>query len=305
MTGSLVASGEVDTGIDVQIVEGGPAIGWQQVSSQMYQEQDIFFGYSSTDGSVGNSLDQPVVSVMAIMEINPQMIMWNPEQFPGVEHVADMPGDTTLLAFFGAHNLYWLVAEGIVDQSQVDGSYDGGVTRFVVEDGGFMLQAYASSEPYIYEVETPEYGKPVMYELLHDIGFRTYSQNYGVRPERLTEDRECLELVVPILQQAAVDYVNNGAETNATIGAINDAYDDGWVYSQGLAEFANGEFGRLGLIGNGPDGVVGKFDMDRVQEVVEIMIPVFAHPEVNTPILEGITAEDVVTNEFLDPDIGF
>ena len=120
--GTLVASGEVDTGVDIEIREGGPAIGWQQVSSQMYQEPDIFFGYASTDGSVGSSVDQPIVSVVVLLEKNPQMIMWNPEKFPGVERVADLPDDTDIVAFFGAHYLYWLVDQGIVDASRIDGS---------------------------------------------------------------------------------------------------------------------------------------------------------------------------------------
>ena len=302
--GTLVASGEVDTGVDIEIREGGPAIGWQQVSSQMYQDPDIFFGYVSTDGSVGSSVAQPTVSVVVLLEKNPQMIMWNPDQFPGVERVADLPDDTDIVAFFGAHYLYWLADQGIVDGSRIDGSYDGGVTRFVAEDGAFAQQGYASSEPYIYESETPEYGKAVKYELLHDMGFETYSQNLGVRPARLEEDRACLELLVPIVQQSAADYVNDGAETNAVILDVNAAYDDGWVYSIGLAEFANKEFGRLGLIGNGPDDTIGNFDMDRVQTLIDQMIPVFANPEINIEIVEGITAEDIVTNEFIDDSIG-
>ena len=302
--GTLVASGEVDTGVDIEIREGGPAIGWQQVSSQMYQDPDIFFGYVSTDGSVGSSVAQPTISVVVLLEKNPQMIMWNPDQFPGVERVADLPDDTDIVAFFGAHYLYWLADQGIVDGSRIDGSYDGGVTRFVAEDGAFAQQGYASSEPYIYESETPEYGKAVKYELLHDMGFETYSQNLGVRPARLEEDRACLERLVPIVQQSAADYVNDGAETNAVILDVNAAYDDGWVYSIGLAEFANKEFGRLGLIGNGPDGTIGNFDMDRVQTLIDQMIPVFANPEINIEIVEGITAEDIVTNEFIDDSIG-
>ena len=302
--GTLVASGEVDTGVDIEIRTGGPAIGWQSVPSQMYQEPDIFFGYSSTDGSIGESVDQPVVSVVSLLEKNPQMIMWNPEHFPGVERVADLPEDTPIVAFFGAEYLYWLVDQGIVAADRIDGSYDGSVTRFVVEDGAFAQQGYASAEPYIYESETPEYGKAVKYELLHDMGWKTYSQNLGVRPERLEEDRACLELLVPIVQQAAADYVNDGAETNAVIIDVNETYDAGWVYSIDLADFANREFGRLGLIGNGPDDTIGNFDMDRVQTLVEQMIPVFANPEVNIEIVEGISAQDIVTNEFIDESIG-
>ena len=45
--------------------------------------------------------------------------------------------------------------------------------------------------------------------------------------------------------------------------------------------------------------------MDRVQTLVEQMIPVFANPEINIEIVEGITAEDIVSNEFIDESIGF
>ena len=45
-------------------------------------------------------------------------------------------------------------------------------------------------------------------------------------------------------------------------------------------------------------------DMDRVQTLIEEMIPVFANPEINIEIVEGITAEDIVSNEFIDESIG-
>ena len=304
VTGTLVASGEVDTGVDIEIREGGPAIGWQQTASVMYQDPDIFLGYTSTDGAVEASAEQPTVSVAVIMEKNPQIIMWNPEQFPGVERVADLPDDTPMIVSWMATYLYWLVDQGIIDKSQIEESYEAGVSRFVAEDGAYGQQGYASAEPYIYEVETPEYGKAVQYELTHDMGYETYSQNYGVLPERIEEDRACLELLVPILQQASVDYVTDGAEANAVIMDVNAAYEDGWVYEEGLAEFGHTELGRLGLIGNGPDGTIGKHDMDRVQRMIDSLVPVFGNPEVNIEILEGLTAKDIATNEFIDDSIG-
>ncbi len=304
VTGTLVTSGEVDTGVDIEIREGGPATGWQQTASVMHQNPDIFLGYTSTDGAVEASADQPTVSVAVIMEKNPQIIMWNPEQFPGVERVADLPDDTPILTSWMATYLYWLINQGIVDASQVEESYEAGVSRFVAEDGAYGQQGYASNEPYIYEVETPEYGKAVKYELTHDMGYETYSQNYGVLPERIEEDRACLELLVPILQQGTVDYVTDGAETNAVIMDVNAIYDDGFVYSQGNAEFGHTELGRLGLIGNGPDGTIGKHDMDRVQKMIDQLIPVFGPDGINIGIAEGLTPEDIATNEFIDDSIG-
>jgi len=304
VTGTLVTSGEVDTGVDIEIREGGPATGWQQTASVMHQNPDIFLGYTSTDGAVEASADQPTVSVAVIMEKNPQIIMWNPEQFPGVERVADLPDDTPILTSWMATYFYWLINQGIVDASQVEESYEAGVSRFVAEDGAYGQQGYASNEPYIYEVETPEYGKAVKYELTHDMGYETYSQNYGVLPERIEEDRACLELLVPILQQGTVDYVTDGAETNAVIMDVNAIYDDGFVYSQGNAEFGHTELGRLGLIGNGPDGTIGKHDMDRVQKMIDQLIPVFGPDGINIGIVEGLTPEDIATNEFIDDSIG-
>ena len=302
VTGSLVTSGEVDTGVEIEIREGGPAIGFQQVSSQMYQDPDIFFGYASTDEAVENSVGQSTVSVVTPLDKHPQIIMWNPEQFPGVEKVADLPDDTNIVAFGPATYLLWLVEQGIITESQIDGSYDAGPTRFAAEDGAYGQQGFASAEPYIYEFETPEYAKPVQYELIHDMGFEIYSQPLAVRPERIEEDRQCLELLVPIVQQAAVDYLNDGAQTNEIIVAVNGIYDDGWVYNAGEADFSNAEQGRLGLIGNGGDSTLGDHDMDRIQTVIDQLVPVFAN--LNIDIVEGLTAEDIATNEFIDESIG-
>jgi hypothetical protein len=278
--GALVANGEVDTGVQIEIREGGPAIGFQQVSAQMYQDPEIMFGYASTDEAVENSLDQPTVAVMTPLDINPQIIMWNPEQFPGVEKLEDLPDDTLIVAFGPATYLLWLVDQGIITEDQIDGSYDAGPSRFVAEDGAYGQQGFASAEPFIYEFETPEYAKAIQYEMIHDMGFEIYSQPFAVRPERIEEDRECLELLVPIAQQAAIDYVTDGAETNAVIVDVNAIYDDEWVYNIGEAEFSVGEQARLGLIGNGPNDTLGDHDMDRVQTVIDQLIPVFENLDV-------------------------
>ena len=57
--------------------------------------------------------------------------------------------------------------------------------------------------------------------------------------------------------------------------------------------------GSLGIVGNGPDNTIGNFDMDRVTEVVKItdeQVP-------SIPVPEGLTAEDLVTNDYIDGGI--
>ena len=57
-----------------------------------------------------------------------------------------------------------------------------------------------------------------------------------------------------------------------------------------------------GLIGNGPDDTLGNFDLDRVNGLIEKAIPVYTALGQAPP--DGLTAEDIVTNEFIDPSIG-
>ena len=68
--GPLVASG-AETGVEIEIRSGGPAIGYQTVTSQLYTDEDILLGYVYTDEGIQNSVEFPTVAVMAGMEKNP------------------------------------------------------------------------------------------------------------------------------------------------------------------------------------------------------------------------------------------
>ena len=107
---------------------------------------------------------------------------------------------------------------------------------------------------------------------------------------------------MPIIQQSTVDYLDDPAETNALILEAVETFDNGWVYTQGVADYAVETMLDDGLIGNGPDDTIGNFDLDRVNDLIEKAIPVYAG--LGQPPAEGLTAEDIVTNEFIDPSIG-
>ena len=302
VTGPLVASGGKETGIDVEIRIGGPAIGFQQVTAQMYQDPSIFLGFVSTDESVQNSAEQPTVAVMAPLEKNPQILMWGPDAFPGVTEVKDLPEGTPVVAFGPAAYLDWLVDQGIIQASQIDGSYNASPARFVGDNGKLAQQGFASAEPYIYENEVPEWGKPVQYQLIHDMGFEIYSQALAAKPDDVTKYSDCLEKFVPIAQQAAIDYVNDPAKTNTLILELVEAYDTDWVYSEGVAAFSAKVQADLGLVGNGPDDTLGNMDEARVQKIIDQLAPIYA--AAGKPIKEGLTAADIATNDYIDEGIG-
>ncbi|MBX6390986.1 MAG: ABC transporter substrate-binding protein [Frankia sp.] len=302
VTGDLVATGGIDTGVDIEIRAGGPAIGFQTTTSQMYADDDITIAYVSTDEQVALSATQPTVALLAGMEISPQIIQWSPEVHPDWQTIADIGRtDTKVLYFQGAAYMDYFTGSGILKGSQVDGSYDGTPTNFVASGGEYAVQGFATSEPYTYEHEVRSWGKPMKYQLIADAGFNFYQQAIGVRADKLEELRPCLEKLIPIMQQAIVDFMNDPAETNELILRLVEEYNNGWIYTPGVADYAVQTMAELGIVGNGETPTLGDFSESRQQELIDILGPIYE--EAGKPIKDGLTAADLFTNEFLDMSI--
>lgn len=299
--GSLTTDGgTVDTGVDVEIRSGGPAVGFTPPRALMYIDEDIDLAYSSTDAAALATDESPTLAVVAPLEKNPQMIMWDPATLPEVGSIADLGASGTTVNVFPTITFPRVfVAQGIWTEDQVDRSYDGTPARFIAADGEMAQQGFASSEPYNYENVFEEWGRPVEYQLIHDTGFQIYSQPLAIRPDDLEELRPCLELLVPVVQQAVVDFARDPDRTNAIIIETVSTFGAGWVYDQGIADYSTETMEELGIVGNGPDEVVGNFDLERVQAVIDAMA------EAGLDVPGNLDAADLVTNEFIDRSIGF
>jgi hypothetical protein len=302
VTGPLMASGEY-TGVDVTILAGGPAVGFAQPNAQLYADPSIFMAYVGTDEAIAHSGDLPTVGVFAPLEKDPQMIMWDPETYPDVTSIADLgTAGATIRVFGGGTYIDYFVGAGILSADQIDATYDGLPAVFVSEGGKVAQQGFASAEPYIYENEVPEWGKPVEYQLINDAGYPKYAAVMSVIPENITEYSDCLTALVPVLQQAELDFFADPDATNSLILELVDEYDTGWVYSQGVADYSV-ETLKAELVGNGEDDTLGNLDEARVQELYDIVLPIYT--EGGLPVADGVKAEDIYTNEFIDPALGF
>lgn len=301
VTGPLVAGGE-DTGIKVSIRTGGPAIGFQTVVSQMYQDKDITLGYVYTDEAIQHYADMPTLSVFAGLDKNPQIIMWDPETYPDVETIADLKETGAKVRYFdGAAYMEYFKQNDILTEDQLDGSYDGTPAVFVSQEGKIAQQGFASAEPYIYKNEVENWGKDVAFQLVHDAGWQPYSGPLAMRKEDYESLKECMALFVPIAQQAQVDFMNSPDETNALILELVEAYNTGWVYTQGVADFSVQQMTDLGIVGNGPNETLGDHDEDRVAELIEKAIPVYE--STGEEVDKDLKPADIVTNEFIDTSI--
>jgi hypothetical protein len=300
----LVASGE-DTGVTLEIRYGGPAIGFQQVSAQMYADESITLGQVSTDEAVQNSAELPTLAVMAPLEISPFMIMWDTNKHPEFNTIVDIgQSDTTVLYYQTDTYMQYLLGSGQLKASQVDGSYDGSPSRWVASDGDVAQGGFATSEPYLYKNELGNgQSYDVDLQLIHDTGYPWYGQALSIRAGEKDELAPCLEKLVPIVQQAQVDFMNDPGPTNEVIIQAVEA-DEGsvWSYSAGMAEYAVETLRDLGLVSNGQNETLGDMQEDRIQRMIDILGPIFAAQ--NKPIKQGLTPDQLFTNEFIDESIG-
>jgi hypothetical protein len=307
VTAPLTAQGK-DTGVKLELRAGGPAIGFERATTQLYADPKIHLAVpNATDEVIQLSKSQPTLAVLALVDIDPQLILWDPATHPDWNIIADIGRtDATVLYFGGDTYMEYLVGTGILKKSQVDGSFDGSPARFVAEKGEAAQSGYATSDPYVLE-NIPEWDKPVKFQLVYDTGYPNYGSLLSIRARDKDKLAPCLKKLVPIVQQSQVD-VHTKPDVQAKLIdntlKIADAYDSKNPYTTDSAKFALSQEQKLKLTGDGspPNGTIGDFDVARVQKMIQIVGPIFAAQR--KPIKEGLKPEEVATNEFIDTSIG-
>ena len=301
VTGDLMAGGK-STGVKVEIRAGGPAIGYSQVTAELYKDPSILLGFTSTDEAVAHSTDFPTQAVVAPFNINPQIIMWDPATYPDVKVIGDLKEPGVKVRYFGgAAYMDYFTSTNILDKKQVDDTYDGAPASFIAAGGKDAQQGFGTAEPYFYEKVLKDWMKPVAYQYVHDAGWTAYAQSLGATPTNITKYDSCLKALVPVIQQAAVDYLASADTANAVILDAVNQYNNGWVYDAGQATAAVAKMQSDKLIANSPDGTLGSFDEQRVTDFIKVAAPVFT--ATGAVVKDGLMAEDIVTNKYIDPSI--
>ena len=305
VTGPLVDHDGNDTGVQIQIRSGGQAQQFDSPTTIMYNNEDTFLAFIYTDEAIQNSASKPSVAIESGYNKNPQMIMWDPAVYPDITGIADLgKTDVKIRYFGGAAYMDFLTSTGILKADQVDGSYQGDPNLYIADEGRAAQQGFGSAEPYLYEFVYPDWLKPVKYQYINELGWGNYAESIATKPENIEKYGDCFKLLVPMIQQASVDFINDPTHANKVILDAVAAFggDFGWTYDQGTADYAVKTIKDDGLVANGPDGVMGKFDMARVADLIAKAIPVYTAQD--SPPKEGLKPEDIVTNQFIDESIG-
>lgn len=292
-TGTLVG-----TDLTLEVRAGGPYIDFNTQTGQFYTDPDIFMAYVNTDEAIQSAGTAPVVAVLNYFEIGPQVLMWDDELYDFETFAEIGEAGAPVLYFGGAAYMEYLVATGEISEDQIDGSYDGSPTRFIAE-GDLVQQGFATNEPWRYENELG-FDKPVEFLLIHE-AVPLYQGALSVKPESLTEDRECLEAVVPIMQQSIVDYMNEPEPVNEML--LQHVIDLNSFWTATSESHAAGTQAMIdfGLVTDGDNGYVGDMDAARIQGMIDQLTPVYE--SIGIDVVDGLAPEDIFTNEFLDPSI--
>ena len=302
VSGRLVAGG-VDTGVGLEIRSGGPAIGYQLVPAQMYLDRAITLGTVITDEAIQFSAGQPTTATVALLDGDPQILLWDPATHPDWNSIVDIgQTDSTVVYYQGAMYMEYLVATGQLRRRQTDGSYDGTPARFTSERGAVAVQGYATNEPWVLEHEVAAWHRPVRYQLVSETGYPQYANMLAIRTGDRPRLDGCLRRLVPLVQRAQVEFLAHPAGTLRRIVSLVAALHTGFTYTQANADFAVGQLRDLGLAGNGNNRTLGDFDSGRLQRMIDIVVPIVAaeHRAVRQPL----RPEDLATNDYVDPAIG-
>lgn len=291
-----------DPNITIEVRSGGPFIGFQQSTALLYSDDSIMLAMIDTDESVKLSADQPTKAVYTPLQINPQILLWDPERYSFGEISDIAESDATVLYFQGATYMDYLIAQGDVRADQVDGSFDGSVTRLVADEP-VVMQGYVTQEPYRLKVDFPDYGRDVDSFLIADSGYDIYPAAWSGKPEVVEAQSECLAQLVPAMQQAQIDYMNDPEPVNQAIADYLVEIDQFFQVTPELGAEIHRVMKDEGIVADGTDGVFGSFDAERMERMTTLLADIYA--ESGVEIADGLTAEDIYTNEFLDPSISY
>ena len=297
VSGSLVVNGE-PAGVKLEIRAGGPFLE-SPVVTEMYQDNAITFGYVGTDVAITRYNDAPTLAVFNALNINPQVLLWDATKHPEATTIADAA--KTIKSFYVYGDPAWMryfESQGLIEKGQVDSNYKGNLL-LSTEDAAH--QGFATSEPYKY-ANLESGAITTGYQLIHDAGWNSYAQNLAIRKDRLEELRPCLEKIVPIFQQAQLDYIADPSRANAIILTTVATYDSWWTQSEG--DVANGAASQkeMGIVGNGETTTFGDLEEARVTDFIAKATPILREQGLE---IADIAAGDITDNTFLDTSITY
>ncbi len=206
-------------GLDVTIIEGGPAVN----VPQMLAGGAADFGIGSDSFIALNLVRQNagIKAVMAVFQKNPQVLLTHPRA--DVKRLADMKGKPIMISDAATVAWWpWLRAKYGFSDTQIR-KYTFNLAPFIV-DPKAIQEGYLSSEPYT--IERQAHFKPQVF-LLADNGFPSYANLIFVPQKWIDTNPKAVQAFVTATQAGWLHYLNGDPRpANALIKRDNPEMSD-------------------------------------------------------------------------------
>lgn len=288
------------TGVKVEVLAGGPAVGYTSPERLLYTDSSILLGMDATDSQIEAFATSPTIGVVSPMYKYDNVFFWNPAKYH-FKKIADFAKSNATVLSFGSKTPLnsFLEGKGWISAGQVDGSYNGTPAQFVATGGGVISGGYATYEPYFYAHELSAWDKPISYELIANTGYDPYSEDTFTTPANLTKYASCFKKLVPMIQQAQISYEKSPTRVNRMIVNLEDAYKIGGGYNMAVGAYAASTLLKDRIVANPPSGGFGSFTMKRVNTLIHLL----EHTHSLTGLPQGFNASKIETNRFIDPSL--
>lgn len=266
-------------------------------NSQVLANGDATFAYINMSDIIKDSAAVPMVAVAKTLDLDPQMIMWDPAQNDITKPEDIAASGAKVLHFPSVAYIDYMIGKGYMTKEQSNDSYNGSDAEWVAQSGNYFQQGFATNEIYKYENEVNwKDGAPadVSFYTVGELGFDNYPAAIAMLQENEAAMAPCLKVLVPMMQQAWVDYLADPKPITDKLIDINVTYDTFWSLSEGLNETGLALLEEKGFAVNSADGTYCSFDADRVAGLGDILRPIYDAE--GTVIADDLTT--VFTNDY-------
>lgn len=318
VTAPLLLDGR-DSGSRLRIDVGDPDDG-AGANVDLHDDERVLLGAVDTDVAILDAERYPTVGVFAPLLRDPRIAYWDARVYPGVPtvHAAGRqatPDGSALVPFVttpGDPFADYAVGSQILTAEQIVTEPAPGVQGRPSVQGWPSIQGWIDAGGVAVQTgdlltDPAEFerlgGAPdaFAFQLLDDAGYQRDRGVLSARPQALVRYADCLTALVPVLQQALADYLDDPEATTELLVELSAEFGDSG-YDAGRAAAALDLLEEEEIAGNGSGDTIGDIDLGRVRDLFEEAVPAWRRAGVSVP--GEVEPEDIVTNRFIDPSIG-
>lgn len=288
------ADGTVED-VTLEIRSGGPAVGFRSAVDLMAVDDSIDMALASTADAVRDRTTLATTAVMSLTDRSSDAVIIDPVTYPSVTDLATLGAqDIEVRHVTDAPVIQFLTETGVLSADQLTPGSDELPASFVEAEGTLAQQGDVTVEPALLPV-LPQWGRPVIALAASESGWASLDDMLVVDAEAERLSDECLGRLVPVVQRAIIDYLDDPTPTNALMSEVRAQFNP---LERLTAELLNAGT-RLAV-------EAGVFDLDRPDAPGTIetgRLAVFLGELASATGAVPVAVDDLVDDRFIDTTI--